>query len=109
MELHRIQQADHERIEDYDERFLSLCRFVDRHMPESRKVSLYQAGLNKFFRQKVMAHNFSTQKAASDSARAIQFAYNTSLLGSEKNEKSKDDKERRKAPVSDQQGSTPQG
>ena len=46
MELYRIQQEDHEPVEEFDERFLSLCRFVDRHMPESRKVSLYQSGLN---------------------------------------------------------------
>ena len=48
-------------------------------MPEDRKVSLYQDGLNNFFRQKVMAHNFTTQKAASDSARSIQVAFNAGL------------------------------
>ena len=109
MKLHKIQQRDHEPIEEFDERFLSLCHFVDRHMPESRKVSLYQEGLNRFFRQKVMAHNFTTQKAASDSARAIQFAYNTGSSGSEKKDKVKDDKENRKAPGSESQGNAQQG
>ena len=78
-------------------------------MPESRKVSLYQAGLNRFFRMKVMAQNFTTQKAASDSARAIQFAFNSTKEGQEKKEKAKDDKEKRKIPGTEQQGYNQQG
>ena len=42
-----------------------------------------------------MAHNFTTQKDASDSARSIQVAFNAGL--SHNREKAKDDKEKRKA------------
>ena len=79
VELCRIQMKDDEAIEDYDDRFLSLCRFVDRHMPDEKKVALYQAGLNRHFRHKVMAHNFTTYQAASDSARSIQAAYKADM------------------------------
>ena len=78
-------------------------------MPESRKVLLYQAGMNRFYRLKVMAQNFTTQKAASDSARAIQFAYNSTTEGQGKKEKAKDDKEKRKTPGTEQQGYNQQG
>ena len=78
-------------------------------MPEDRKVMLFQAGLIKHYRLKVMAHNFTTHKAASDSARSIQVAYK--LIINQNKEKGKDEKEKRKMTAESEQngGSQPQG
>ena len=70
-------------------------------MPENKKVALYQAGLNRHFRHKVMAHNFTTHQAASDSARSIQAAYKVDM--SRFREKPKDEKEKRKMPPGQEQ------
>ena len=43
------------------------------------RISISKYGFRVFYRQKVMAQNFTTQKAASDSARSIQVAFNAEI------------------------------